>query len=132
MKQASHYYRSLCLDCGVDTSSKNGIGEYYVVTDELWACANPGDVGMLCIGCLERRLGHELTPDDFKSCPVNSDHRGFPKSGRLLQRLGSNAWPLHRKPLRKFASPRKRRPSSRPGERAMDQLVLEFAAVAAG
>jgi hypothetical protein len=76
---------SLCLDCEVDTIS---IDEFYSVTDELWARVNPGKGGMLCIGCREKRLGRELTPDDFKSCPLNSDHRSYPKSERLLERLG--------------------------------------------
>ena len=68
----------LCLDCGVDTIA---IDEYYMVTHELWANSD----GMLCIGCLEKRLGRELTPDDFPSCWDDRDH---PKSERLLERLG--------------------------------------------
>jgi hypothetical protein len=75
----------LCLDCEVDTFE---IDELYVVTDELWARVNPGKGGMLCIGCLEKRLGRELTPDDFPSLPLNSDHHGSPKSERLLERRG--------------------------------------------
>ena len=70
----------LCLDCGVDTIA---IDEYYMVTHELWANSD----GMLCIGCLEKRLGRELTPDDFSSC---WDDRVHPKSERLLKRLGDS------------------------------------------
>ena len=80
MKDRSSF---LCLDCGVDTGA---IDEYYMVTHELWACANPDGAGMLCIGCLEKRLGRELTPDDFP----NGADRSSPKSERLLKRLGDS------------------------------------------
>jgi len=80
MKDRSSF---LCLDCGVDTDA---IDEYYHVTNELWARANPDRAGMLCIGCLEKRLGRELTPDDFP----NGADRSSPKSERLLKRLGDS------------------------------------------
>jgi len=80
MKDRSSF---LCLDCGVDTGA---IDEEYRVTNELWARANPDRAGMLCIGCLEKRLGRELTPDDFR-CWDDRDH---PKSERLLKRLGDS------------------------------------------
>jgi hypothetical protein len=76
--------RFLCLGCGVDTGL---IDEYYVVTKEVWLSANRYDHGMLCIGCLEKRLGRKLAPDDFIDCPVNMDHARCPKSARLLSRL---------------------------------------------
>jgi hypothetical protein len=41
---------------------------------------------LLCIGCLERRLGRELEPVDFTDAPLNYGSR---KSERLRQRLGS-------------------------------------------
>lgn len=71
----------LCVDCGVDTGE---VHEYYMVADDLWAAA--GDVpGMLCIGCLETRLGRMLTRDDFTGAPVNADL--WPQSSRLRARL---------------------------------------------
>jgi hypothetical protein len=75
-----------CMDCGIDTGR---IDEFYMVTDEVWqSVTNPIDsTGMLCIGCLEQRLGRTLKPDDFPNCPVNTDHVGFRKSKRLLERL---------------------------------------------
>jgi hypothetical protein len=42
------------------------------------------EAGMLCIGCLERRLGRQLTPDDFMAAPINDD----PMASRLRDRLG--------------------------------------------
>ncbi len=44
---------------------------------------------MLCIGCLEKRIGRELKGIDFKNCPVNTDHYDYPKSERLMKRLNS-------------------------------------------
>ena len=44
-----------CIDCNVHTRM---IDEYYMVTDETWAIAGMMcDGGMLCIGCLEKRIG---------------------------------------------------------------------------
>lgn len=70
-----------CDDCGVDTTPEPPAGwEYYMVHDPVWAAAGmpvPDDPegfvgeGILCIGCLEKRLGRKLTPDDFTGAPVN-------------------------------------------------------------
>lgn len=64
-----------------------------MVTDELWELATiyaandnhcSKDV-MLCIGCLEARIGGKLTTGDFPELPIN---RGFyPMSARLLSRV---------------------------------------------
>jgi hypothetical protein len=79
-----------CSDCEVDTSA---IEEYYMVKDVVWVEANkdlglkvendghPNKTGltshdegrMLCIGCLEVRLGREVTRDDFEMhIPINA------------------------------------------------------------
>lgn len=76
-----------CLDCGDNTSD---IHEYYTVHDEVWLTAHPDDEGMLCIGCLENRLGRVLTPDDFPEYPINTTGF-FNKSDRLRERLGHEA-----------------------------------------
>lgn len=73
-----------CLDCKVHTGE---INEYYTVHDEIWLLANPLDHGMLCVGCLEERIGRVLTPADFPDYPVNHDFGN--KSGRLSSRLGA-------------------------------------------
>ena len=54
---------SRCVDCGKETI---GCGEYYRVSDELWAASgiSPGS-GMLCLSCLEKRIGRPLTLEDF-------------------------------------------------------------------
>lgn len=59
-----------CMDCGVCTNCN---GEYYMVHDEVWysAITAMDKRHMLCIGCLEQRLGRLLTKDDFIDAPVN-------------------------------------------------------------
>jgi ribosomal protein L34E len=56
----------LCGDCDVDIHS---ICEYYIVRDEV-SPMHP-DGGVLCVCCLEGRIGRSLTPDDFTDCYVN-------------------------------------------------------------
>jgi hypothetical protein len=74
-RDASRRYRErkafadfLCMGCGVCTFCN---GDYYMVTKDLWnaVCGNP--IGMLCIRCLENRLGRLLNRLDFIDAPVN-------------------------------------------------------------
>jgi hypothetical protein len=78
----------LCAVCEVDISE---IRESYMVHDEIWE--RYGSPGQLCIGCLESRMGRQLTPDDFTGAPVNGQGGGiyagiFGHSERLRDRLG--------------------------------------------
>jgi hypothetical protein len=61
-----------CADCRWDTVC---LGEWYMIHDEVWeqACRRePKPVWeILCIGCLEERLGRALTADDFTDCRIN-------------------------------------------------------------
>jgi hypothetical protein len=57
-----------CLDCDVDTLE---IGHFYMLRDDVWLEANPTVDGMLCIDCLETRLGRRLAPTDFSDAPCN-------------------------------------------------------------
>jgi len=59
----------LCADCGKDTFIESK--DYYMVTTELWEKYGVGEK-MLCIGCMEDRLGHKLTKEDITDCPVNT------------------------------------------------------------
>lgn len=88
-----------CSVCNVDTSN---INEYYMVKRRvwLWVTSCPQErKGYLCIGCLEKRLGRKLLPEDFTGVPVNrlgwlEDSGGkfrFRKSRRLVDRLG-HSW----------------------------------------
>jgi hypothetical protein len=91
----------LCVDCGLDTHPGNlnraeaeqeaarqirrgkrnwkipahsGKDEIYYVHDHVWKAAGmTGWGGCLCVGCLEKRIGRELRPEDF-----DPDHRSTP------------------------------------------------------
>jgi hypothetical protein len=78
---------SKCLDCEQPTTFVKEGWEYYAVHDAIWFEANPKTEGMLCIGCLERRLGRVLVPADFKDVPINQRSRS--NSKRLNARLAA-------------------------------------------
>lgn len=104
----------LCIDCGFDTAPGilcrtdaekeaarqiaagihkwvipthiNNKSEVYMVYDHVWERAGvEGYGGCLCIGCLEKRIGRPLIPDDF-----DKEHPFFhlPGTYRLLNRRG--------------------------------------------
>jgi hypothetical protein len=75
-----------CVDCRVNT---NAINEYYMVNREVWLASGlKSNGGMLCIGCLEHRIGRELTRKDFTDAPINRASF-FGRSARLLKRLNA-------------------------------------------
>jgi hypothetical protein len=97
----------LCVDCGVNTApgflnrkqaelafllhgkmthEVTDKSEVYTVKNEIWqATGLEGMGGCLCIGCLEKRIGRRLKPDDFEpGHPFNS----YPGTRRLLKRRG--------------------------------------------
>ena len=90
-------YGFICLDCGCDTYN----WEYYSVHKELWRLAFKKELekgidrtcGMLCIGCLEKRIGKKLTKEDFRDCPLNRGEDWHTKSSRLQDRLGLEVKP---------------------------------------
>lgn len=52
-----------CRDCGVNTLRS---GEYYMVSNSVWAATGIApDEGMLCLDCVERRIGRLLEYRDF-------------------------------------------------------------------
>jgi hypothetical protein len=69
-----HSFRSAlpefdCVDC-----RRNTVTEYYMVHDTVWqheAGMKPNGGGMLCIECLEGRIGRRLTSADFIDAPCN-------------------------------------------------------------
>jgi hypothetical protein len=76
-----------CIDCGINTMK---LGEYYCLTSQTWYTATvaEGGDGMLCLGCVEVRLGRTLDADDFESgVPINEMDVFYPRSGRFLERL---------------------------------------------
>jgi hypothetical protein len=56
-----------CGGCGIATWP----GEWYMVHGDVWARAGMGQHGMLCVGCLEERLGRPLAANDFNDAPIN-------------------------------------------------------------
>jgi hypothetical protein len=83
-----------CVDCGLGTMTAD---EWYMVKEEVWELAWIGrrkswhrvpGMQVLCVGCLEARLGRKLTPADFTGAPCNDPYRGHAMSARLRARLG--------------------------------------------
>lgn len=73
-----------CRDCKRNTAL---LGEYFMVSDDLWRDANPDTLGgFLCVLCLERRVGRTLRPGDFTSCRTNNDPTLY-RSALLCSRL---------------------------------------------
>jgi hypothetical protein len=75
--------RWLCEDCGRDTGKMR---EHYFLRPQVWTSVHPSNVGMLCVGCIEARLGRELTHVDFTDAHVN-DPFLYPMSDRLRSRI---------------------------------------------
>ncbi len=87
--RGEYCYGFNCWDCNVNTMHTD---EYYMVHNGLWESATEdcGTDVMLCIGCLENRIGDRLTADDFTDVPLNRGPLGiFPRSARLQQRLST-------------------------------------------
>ncbi len=57
-----------CMDCSVNTGH---IGEYYMLLRDVWRSAHSTCDGMLCIACVERRLGRMLASKDFTNAACN-------------------------------------------------------------
>lgn len=71
-----------CVDCSQNTSY-----EHYFATNEVWMKqAGMGEAGMLCVGCLERRIGRRLEPTDFTDAHINNP-KTHPMTMRLRARI---------------------------------------------
>lgn len=83
--QAHHALQDVtCQACDVDTIET---GEYYMVTNELWKRYGCGR-GMLCLGCLEERMGRKLIAADFTKAQINDSDK-LDISERMKDRLTS-------------------------------------------
>jgi hypothetical protein len=74
------------VDAAVPTQHIGPDSELYTVRDSIWKRAGMGR-GVLCIGCLEKRIGRRLKPKDF----VPEDALNFPElpcTDRLRDRRG--------------------------------------------
>lgn len=86
-KSIDTFVSFLCMDCGEDT-----MDEYYMVHKEIWEVSTHKEErqGILCIGCLEKRLGRSLNKNDFPSdVPLNIANLspGYRSSDRLRNRM---------------------------------------------
>jgi len=73
-----------CLDCLKDTDIAE---EFYALHDDLWRrlVRRPSRGSMLCLDCVERRLGRALHRGDFANVAVNQQEaRKFPALARRL------------------------------------------------
>jgi hypothetical protein len=59
----------LCASCGKDCYLDDK--DYYMVKHHLWKKHGVGS-GMLCMDCMEDRLGHKLTKEDILVCPLTT------------------------------------------------------------
>jgi hypothetical protein len=84
-----------CDDCSRDVTPYDEFGypeedgwEWYMVSAPVWKAATGQGPppSILCIGCLEVRIGRTLTSADFADVPLNGPHNI--RSQRLATRLG--------------------------------------------
>ncbi|GAA1591979.1 hypothetical protein GCM10009764_13630 [Nocardia ninae] len=75
-----------CHGCGLPTAPLDGPDEWYTVHDHVWQCAAASADNILCIGCLETRLGRRLHHTDFVAAALNDPNYGH-HSPRLQSRL---------------------------------------------
>ena len=81
LRVLKRYARFECEACGQSCRD-----EYYMLRTELWRkVCRSNDI--LCIGCVEDRLGRKLVPTDFNLKQTFAGAQQFPPSRRLKQRL---------------------------------------------
>jgi len=82
LRVLKRYARFECEACGRFCRD-----EYYMLRTELWqeACQSND---MLCIGCVEDRLGRKLVPADFNLEDTHNLIKLWPRARRLKHRLG--------------------------------------------
>jgi hypothetical protein len=71
-----------CHDCGADCAE---LGENYMVRDAVWPIG--ATAGVLCVGCIERRIGRRLVRDDFDPHWLSAIDADRELSDRLRDRL---------------------------------------------
>ena len=71
----------LCMDCGKNTLESP---DYYMLRNRLWRMLVSRNQrhGMLCLACVEQRLGRSLIPDDFRS---SHDDESDPEDGPMTR-----------------------------------------------
>ena len=80
MRHKNSRRKWLCVDCDRNTKF-----EHYFVRPEVWFdLARMPETGMLCITCLELRIGRELNANDFTNAHINN-----PKTNQMTDLLRS-------------------------------------------
>lgn len=92
-----------------------------MLVDSTWYLVHNSERGMLCVGCIEARLGRQLVATDFNDSYLNSS-RSFERSARLLDRM--RRWDAQ--PKRLFTGPKNYR--KRLSSRATPTLGSELSA----
>lgn len=74
-----------CVYCSADVHL-----EHCFLKQEIWNKIHNSCFGMVCLSCMEQRLGRLLNKDDFTDCYINRLNYGS-KSARLVDRLTREA-----------------------------------------
>jgi|SRR3989344_5365328 len=69
-----------CQDCTKSTCRD----DYYMVHHDLWLRAHPENYGMLCLTCLQTRLGRTLIDQDFLDIHLNRRHLKGERGAEVL------------------------------------------------
>ena len=80
-----------CKDCLVDTGK---ISEHFYLNDNIWMKINnikDWQIGMLCVGCCEKRLGRRLNSGDFTDAWINNPKMVPSMSARLIDRINNQS-----------------------------------------
>lgn len=64
-----------CIDCGKEVV--RDVDEYHMVQHFIWRSATKSHErhSILCMECIELRIGRNLTGADFLNCPVNTSNQ---------------------------------------------------------
>lgn len=87
-REACMLFGSLAWDACQDCSKHTAGSDYYMIKHELWAQVHPNRYGMLCLSCLQARLGRRLEEDDLLPAAINHRNRAI---DALLGRSPSSA-----------------------------------------
>ena len=66
-----------CMDCKKDCLKNEK--DYYMIQHDLWLKLVGSHNGMLCMDCLETRLGHKLRKEEILPCPLTEQFNSYTK-----------------------------------------------------
>jgi hypothetical protein len=78
--------RTRCRDCGLDVTAA---GHWHMLLDSVWARTGLGpEDGVLCLPCIEKRLGRRLVYADFRRTN-RSNRQDWGGHSRMVPRGGA-------------------------------------------